>query len=237
MCSLRLRRFAAGLPPLSPAPDKPVVCYVTDRKLLGTAAPVPSLLEKIRMAAQAGVDWIQIREKDLPVRELLTLTREAVSIADSSGRKTLVIVNDRLDIALAAAAAGVHLGSESVPARDVIRWCRAGNAPSGFRIGVSCHTIEDASEAVSAGADYVFFGPIFDTPSKRSFGAPQGISRLKDVCGAVCIPVIAIGGVNEENAVECFRAGAAGIAAIRMFQEAKSPQALAEAVARLRAQV
>jgi thiamine-phosphate pyrophosphorylase len=124
-----------------------------------------------------------------------------------------------------------------VPARDVIRWCRAGNAPSGFRIGVSCHTIEDASEAVSAGADYVFFGPIFDTPSKRSFGAPQGISRLKDVCGAVCIPVIAIGGVNEENAVECFRAGAAGIAAIRMFQEAKSPQALAEAVARLRAQV
>ena len=237
MCSLRLRRFAAGLPPLSPAPDKPVVCYVTDRKLLGTAAPVPSLLEKIRMAAQAGVDWIQIREKDLPVRELLTLTREAVSIADSSGRKTLVIVNDRLDIALAAAAAGVHLGSESVPARDVIRWCRAGNAPSGFRIGVSCHTIEDASEAVSAGADYVFFGPIFDTPSKRSFGAPQGISRLKDVCSAVRIPVIAIGGMNKENAAESIRAGAAGIAAIRMFQEAKSPQALAEAVARLRAQV
>jgi thiamine-phosphate pyrophosphorylase len=237
MCSLRLRRFAAGLPPLSPAPDKPVVCYVTDRKLLGTAAPVPSLLEKIRMAAQAGVDWIQIREKDLPVRELLTLTREAVSIADSSGRKTLVIVNDRLDIALAAAAAGVHLGSESVPARDVIRWCRAGNAPSGFRIGVSCHTMEDASEAESAGADYVFFGPIFDTPSKRSFGAPQGISRLKDVCSAVRIPVIAIGGMNKENAAESIRAGAAGIAAIRMFQEAKSPQALAEAVARLRAQV
>jgi thiamine-phosphate pyrophosphorylase len=221
---------------LSPAPDKPVVCYVTDRKLLGTAAPVPSVLEKIQMAAQAGMDWIQIREKDLPARELLTLTREAVSIADSSGRKTQVIVNDRLDVALAAAAAGVHLGSESVPARDVIRWCRAGNAPSGFRIGVSCHTMEDASEAESAGADYVFFGPIFDTPSKRSFGAPQGISRLKDVCSAVRIPVIAIGGMNRENAAESIRAGAAGIAAIRMFQEAKSPQALAEAVARLRAQ-
>jgi thiamine-phosphate pyrophosphorylase len=221
---------------LSPAPDKPVVCYVTDRKLLGTAAPVPSVLEKIQMAAQAGVDWIQIREKDLPARELLTLTREAVSMADSSGRKTQMIVNDRLDIALAAAAAGVHLGSESVPARDVIRWCRAGNAPSGFRIGVSCHTMEDASEAESAGADYVFFGPIFDTPSKRSFGAPQGISRLKDVCSAVRIPVIAIGGMNRENAAESIRAGAAGIAAIRMFQEAKSPQALAEAVARLRAQ-
>jgi thiamine-phosphate pyrophosphorylase len=237
MCSLRLRPFAAGLPPLSPAPDSPVVCYVTDRKLLGTAAPDPSVLEKIQMAAQASVDWIQIREKDLPARELLTLTREAVSISDSSGRKTQVIVNDRLDIALAAAAAGVHLGSESVPARDVIRWCRAGNAPSGFRIGVSCHTMEDASEAESAGADYVFFGPIFDTPSKRSFGAPQGISRLKDVCSAVRIPVIAIGGMNKENAAESIRAGAAGIAAIRMFQDARSPQALAEAVAWLHAQV
>jgi thiamine-phosphate pyrophosphorylase len=147
-----------------------------------------------------------------------------------------VIANDRLDVALAAGAAGVHLGSESVPARDVIRWCREGNAPSGFRIGVSCHTIEDASEAESAGADYVFFGPIYDTPSKSSYGAPQGIAQLKDVCSAARIPVIAIGGVNEENASECIHAGAAGIAAIRMFQEARSPQVLAEAVALLHSQ-
>jgi len=227
----RSRRFAAGLPPLPAAPDRPIVCYVTDRKSLGSAAPVPSELEKIRAAAQAGVDWIQIREKDLPARELLAMARQAVSIVRSSAGKALVIVNDRLDVALAAGAAGVHLGGESAPAREVVRWCRAGNAPTGFRIGVSCHNVQETLEAESAGADYALFGPIYDTPSKRSHGAPQGIARLKEVCGAVRVPVIAIGGVNEEKAPECIRAGAAGIAAIRMFQEAKSTQALADAVA------
>jgi len=227
----RSRRFAAGLPPLPAAPDRPIVCYVTDRKSLGSAAPVPSELEKIRAAAQAGVDWIQIREKDLPARELLAMARQAVSIVRSSAGKALVIVNDRLDVALAAGAAGVHLGGESAPAREVVRWCRAGNAPAGFRIGVSCHNVQETLEAESADADYALFGPIYDTPSKRSHGAPQGIARLKEVCGAVRVPVIAIGGVSEENAPECIRAGAAGIAAIRMFQEAKSTQALADAVA------
>jgi len=231
MSSWRSRRSAAGLPPLPAAPDKPIVCYVTDRKSLGSAAPVPSVLEKIRVAALAGVDWIQIREKDLPARELLTLAREAVRIAQSSAGKALAIVNDRLDVALAAGAAGVHLGGESAPAREVVRWCRAGNAPAGFRIGVSCHNTEETRQAESAGADYAFFGPVFDTPSKRPYGAPQGIVRLKEVSGAVGIPVIAIGGVNEENAAECIGARAAGIAAVRMFQESKNPQALLEAVA------
>ncbi len=206
MSSWRLRRFAAGLPPLPAAPNNLVVCYVTDRRSLGpgSSASVPSVLEKIRAAAQAGVDWIQIRR---------------------------VIVNDRLDVALAAGAAGVHLGGESAPAREVVRWCRAGNAPAGFRIGVSCHNVQETHEAEDAGADYALFGPIYDAPSKRSYGAPQGIAGLKEVCGAARITVIAIGGVNEENAAECIRAGAAGIAAIRMFQEAKSTQALADAVA------
>jgi thiamine-phosphate pyrophosphorylase len=231
MCSWRSRPFAAGLPPLPAAPERPIVCYVTGRRSLGSAAPVPSVLEKIRAAAQAGADWIQIREKDLPARELLALVREAVSIAHSSAGKTLVIVSDRLDVALAAGAAGVHLGGESAPAREVVHWCRAGNAPAGFRIGVSCHNVQETREAESGGADYALFGPVFDTPSKRSFGAPQGIVRLKEVCGAVRIPVIAIGGVQEENAADCIGVGAAGIAAIRMFQETRSTQALAEAVA------
>ena len=213
------------------APNRPIVCYVTGRISLGIAASVQSLLEKIRAAAQAGVDWIQLREKDLPARELLALAQESVSIAQSSAGKALVIVNDRLDVALTAGAAGVHLGGESAPAREVVRWCRAGNAPAGFRIGVSCHNVDETHEAGSAGADYALFGPIYDTPSKRSHGAPQGIARLKEVCAAVRIPVIAIGGVNEENAPECIRAGAAGIAAIRMFQEAKNQQVLADAVA------
>ena len=237
MCSWRWKRFAAGLPPLPAAPDKSIVCYVTDRKSLGSGAPAPGMLEKIRAATQSGVDWIQIREKDLPARELLALTRVAFSIAQSSADRALVIVNDRLDVALAADAAGVHLGGESAPAREVIRWCRAGNASAGFRVGISCHNIQDVREAESSGADYVFFGPVFDTPSKKSYGAPQGIARLKETCGAVRIPVIAIGGVNETNAAECIRAGCSGIAAIRMFQEAKNFQALAETVAMLHRQI
>jgi len=179
------------------------------------------------------VDWIQIREKDLPARELLTLGREAVGISQTPGRVTRVLVNDRLDVALSAGAAGVHLGQESVPAKDVVKWCRAGNAPAGFLIGASCHSLKEAREAEKAGADYLFYGPIYDTPSKRAFGQPQGVDRMAEASAAVGIPVIAIGGINERNAAECLRAGAAGIAAIRMFQESKDGPALAAILARL----
>jgi thiamine-phosphate pyrophosphorylase len=229
----RSRRFAAGLPPLPVAPDKPIVCYVTDRKSAGAGAPLENLLEKIRAAVEARVDWIQIREKDLPARELLALAREAVGITQTLGGKTRVLLNDRLDVALAAGAAGVHLGRESVPTKDVVKWCRAGNAPAGFLIGASCHSMEEAREAGKARADYLFYGPIYDTPSKRAFGQPQGVDRMAEASAAVGIPVIAIGGINERNAAECLRAGAAGIAAIRMFQESKDGPALAAILARL----
>jgi thiamine-phosphate pyrophosphorylase len=146
-----------------------------------------------------------------------------------------VIVNDRLDVALAAGASGVHLGRESLGARDVVRWCRSGNAPADFLVGVSCHSLEDAREAESAGAAYIFFGPVFDTPSKRGMGEPQGVAQLGEVCRGVAIPVFAIGGVSEENAAECIRAGAAGIAAIRMFQDARDSTALKDVVERFRA--
>jgi thiamine-phosphate pyrophosphorylase len=218
---------------LPAAADKPIVCYVTDRKSLGPGEPVENLLAKIRAAVEAHVDWIQIREKDLPARELLALAQESVGITKTLGGKTQVLVNDWLDVALAAGAAGVHLGRESVPATEVVKWSRAGNAPPGFLIGVSCHSLEETREAEKAGADYVFFGPIYDTPSKRAFGEPQGIARLKEASAGVRIPVIAIGGVNERNAAECLRAGAAGIAAIRMFQEAKDGPVLGEILTRL----
>jgi thiamine-phosphate pyrophosphorylase len=190
------------------------------------------LLAKVRLAVQAGADWVQIREKDLPGRALLDLTRAAIAAANGAAR---VYVNDRLDVAIAAGAAGVHFGGESLPACDVIRWCRSGNAPPGFEIGVSCHSLDDAREAERAGASYVFFGPVFDTPSKQAFGPSQGVQRLAEVCAAIRIPVIAIGGVNEENAAACVRAGASGIAAIRMFQEAQSAVALRESTTALRA--
>lgn len=215
----------------------PIVCYVTDRSALGSPEPIPALLQKIQLALEAGVDWLQIREKDLPARSLLALAREAIGAAvplDRSGAgKTLILINDRLDVALAAGAAGVHLGRESVPAAEVVRWCRDGNAPVDFRIGVSCHSLDEAREAENAGADYVFFGPVYDTPSKRRYGAAQGIARLAEVCRSVSIPVIAIGGVDSHNAAECLEAGTAGIAAIRMFQEAADAQALREALAHI----
>ena len=215
---------------------------MTHRKSLAAGDSAEAVLEKIRAAVAAGVDWVQIREKDLSGRELLALAKAAVGIANTQARETTaarsasqVIVNDRLDVALAAGAAGVHLGRESLSAQDVVRWCRGGNAPAQFLVGVSCHNLEEAREAHTAGASYIFFGPVFDTPSKRAMGQPQGVARLAEICSSVTIPVIAIGGVSEENAAECVRAGAAGIAAIRMFQEPQNTAAMQDVVERLRA--
>jgi thiamine-phosphate pyrophosphorylase len=226
---LRWKRFAAGLLLLSPALKTPILCYVTDRKSLGEGDGGEGVLGKMRAAAAAGADWVQIREKDLGARELLGLAREAVA----GPGEARVIVNDRLDVALAAGAAGVHLGRESLRARDVVRWCRAGNAAVDFLIGVSCHSLEEAREAENAGASYLIFGPVFDTPSKRGMGAPQGVGHLAEICGSVALPVVAIGGVDEQNAGQCMRAGAAGVAAIRMFQQARDGAAMKAVVERL----
>jgi thiamine-phosphate pyrophosphorylase len=217
---------------LLPALKQPIICYVSERKSLGESAGIAGVLGKIRAAIAAGVDWVQIREKDLSGRELLGLAREAVA----AGSGARLIVNDRVDVALGAGAAGVHLGRESLGARDVVRWCRSGNAPADFLVGVSCHSLEEAREAECADAAYIFFGPVFDTPSKRGMGEPQGVARLGEICCGVAIPVLAIGGVSEKNAGECIRAGAAGIAAIRMFQDARDAEALKGAVRRLHAQ-
>jgi thiamine-phosphate pyrophosphorylase len=135
------------------------------------------------------------------------------------------LVNDRIDVALATGAAGVHLGESSIPAGTVGEWRRAAGRTN-FRIGVSCHSMEAARTAEDSGADYIFFGPVFATPSKAAYGAPQGIEKLQQVCRAVRIAVIAIGGVTVENANSCVAAGARGIAAIRLFQESGDLPAL-----------
>jgi thiamine-phosphate pyrophosphorylase len=221
--------------PIARPIDRPIICYVTDRKALTGDKSLPALLDVIRAAAAAGVDWVQIREKDLSARELFTLVKEAVALASVRpgsirARSIKVIVNDRLDVALAAGAAGVHLGHASAPAREVVRWCRAGNAPADFLVGVSCHSLEGAQEAESAGASYTYFGPIYETPSKIPFGKPHGIEELAQVANAVSTPVIAIGGINESNAAQCIRADAAGLAAIRMIQNAADATALKKAI-------
>jgi len=191
---------------------------------------------RIERAIAAGVDWIQIREKDLAARELLDFTRRAVAVTrQEANARTRVIVNDRLDVAIAAGAAGVHLGGDSIPVAEAVQWCRAGNAPPDFIVGVSCHEVQEAIAAERAGGNYIFFGPVYETPAKIKFGAPQGVDKLVEVCRSVRIPVLAIGGIDEENAGPCLRAGAAGIAAIRLFQQSQDAAALGGVVSRLRA--
>jgi thiamine-phosphate pyrophosphorylase len=187
-----------------------------------------ALLEKIRNAAAAGIDWVQIREKNLETRALADLARLAV--AASRETRTKILVNDRLDVALATGAAGVHLGETSLPVETVAEWRRSSGRAE-FLIGASCHSPEAAQKVESAGADYIFFGPIFATPSKAAFGAPQGIEPLREVCRSVRIPVLAIGGITVENAQSCFAVGAAGVAAIRVFQESDD---LSAVISRLR---
>lgn len=204
----------------------PILCYVTDRRSLPSATEpdvLPSLVGRVEAIAAAGVDWVQIREKDLSGKELAGLTREAVRRtalrADSTHRAARIFVNDRVDVALTEGAGGVHLGENSLPVADAKRLVEARSSPRDFLVGVSCHSLEGAQLAASDGADYLFFGPIFDTPAKVDFGEPQGLTRLAQACRSVSVPVLAIGGVTLENAAACVAAGAAGIAAIRLFQE------------------
>jgi thiamine-phosphate pyrophosphorylase len=194
------------------------LCYVTDRKALASALDEQTrlLLEKIEAAARAGVDWIQIREKDLPGGPLVSLVAEAVRRVPATCR---IFVNDRVDVAIASGAGGVHLGEQSIPVQEARRLLREKNVSADFLVGVSVHSLESAKAAEKSGAEYLIFGPVFETPSKVALGGPQGMERLAQVCAGVSIPVFAIGGINAQNAPQCQDAGASGIAAIRMFQK------------------
>ena len=196
-----------------------------------------TLGQKIATAAAAGVDWLQIREKDLSARACGSLTRKALQLAArspaSNHRPTRVLVNDRLDVALSEHAGGVHLGETSLPLPEAKRLLKAQAQRRDFLIGISCHSLEAARSAASGGADYLFFGPIFPTPSKAAFGAPHGLERLGEVCRAVSIPVLAIGGITLANASACLAAGTSGIAAIRLFQEALDMTSLVQSLRKL----
>jgi thiamine-phosphate pyrophosphorylase len=186
-------------------------CFVTDRKLLAQGCSLQDVLARTLAApGEKAAHWIQIREKDLPARELYELTLQAVALAAPTGAK--ILVNTRFDIALAAGAAGVHLPAGS-PSPE--RWRSI--VPPGFSIGVSCHTLPELRAAEAGGADYALFGPVFAPRSKSSDLAPRGLVGLRQAARSVKIPVLALGGVTEENAGECAAAGAAGIAAISLF--------------------
>jgi thiamine-phosphate pyrophosphorylase len=187
------------------------LCYITDRHALPPGTLLPRILEAVR----AGVDMVQIREKDLPTRELAALVKGVMDGA--RGNKTQIIVNDRLDIALALGATGVHLPTTSMPPEAV----RA-SVPADFLVGVSCHSLDDALRAEAGGANYVLLGPIFATPSKLAYGPPLGLSVLQETASRVKIPVLALGGISVERASVCLEAGAQGLAGISIFQDCDS---------------
>lgn len=160
----------------------------------------------------------------MSARVLFELTARAAEI--TRGSSTRLLVNDRSDIARAAGADGVHLTSQSLPA-DVVR------KPYGpeFLIGVSTHSLDEARAARTGGADFVVFGPVFETESKLAFGTPQGLSRLEEVTSELRgFPVIAIGGITLENAGACFQAGASGVAAIRLLNDVERMASIVESI-------
>jgi thiamine-phosphate pyrophosphorylase len=176
---------------------------VTDRHQTNGRPLVPLLQRVLTAAAPA----IQLRERDLSARELVTLAREVQAVTAS--RRSQLLINDRIDIALALEGVGVHLRSNSLPvpvARQVLGTQRL--------LGISVHSVEEGLSAQSQGADYIVLGPIYETPSKQIFGPPLGIHTLEKACRLVRLPIIGIGGVTAARAREMRRAGAFGVAVI-----------------------
>ena len=182
----------------------PALYLITDRsQTLGRP-----LLNVVKAALEGGVRMIQLREKDLTGKELLTLARELRELTRRYGAKLLI--NDRIDIALAVDADGVHLGHQSISVQDARRAVEA----SSFLIGVSTHSIEEALQAQAEGADFITFGPVYFTPSKASYGKPAGIEKVKEAEEAVSIPIYALGGIRRGNIEDVLKTGCYGVAMI-----------------------
>jgi thiamine-phosphate pyrophosphorylase len=201
---------------LLPSDRSPLVYLITDRRLISPVrygVGLHGLARFIEAAVTAAVSMIQIREPDLSARDLTWLAERAVLAAGSS--PTRILINDRVDVA-AGAGAGVHLTTRSLTPDVVRRVC--GPAPL---IGASTHSLAEAVTAEQLGADFVVFGPVFDTPSKRQFGPPVGLKALQTVASRLAIPVLALGGVKLPQCREVFAHGAAGVAGISLFTESE----------------
>lgn len=166
-------------------------------------------VEIAREAIQGGADIIQLRDKNMDSGKLLSVAKEIMKIEEVVSHKVLFFVNDRLDIALAAKAHGVHLGQSDIPAMDARRI-----VPTGFLIGVSVGSVDEAKKAVLDGADYVAISPIFDTTSKNDAGFGHGLETAKAICEAVSVPIVAIGGINRDNISDIIDAGVDSVAVI-----------------------
>lgn len=175
------------------------------------------IVEVARAALRGGAPALQLRGKDQPAREQAALARAVLAETRAAG--ALLFVNDRLDVALAAGADGVHLGQDDLPleaARRIVS--------PGFLIGISTETAELARAAERGGADYVGVGPVYATGSKADAGEAVGCARIAEVAAAVSIPIVGIGGIGADNAAEVVRAGAAGIAVISAVMRAADPE-------------
>jgi thiamine-phosphate pyrophosphorylase len=201
-----------------------ILYYITDRSVFSgdESEKRRRLLSKIAEAASAGVDYIQLREKNLVIRELEELATQAQRAV--AGSRSRLLINSRLDVACAVGAAGVHLRSDDMAAseaRSIFSFCGRDAMPIAPVIAVSCHTDDEVALAESHGADFAVFGPVFE---KNGRSARTGVDLLRKACrrpaaAASMIPVLALGGVTLANAAKCIAAGAAGIAGIRLFQE------------------
>ncbi|HYN25878.1 MAG TPA: thiamine phosphate synthase [Pyrinomonadaceae bacterium] len=208
--------------------QKPITYLITSGETTPQTTPADKdfsrLLNLIAAAVAAHVNLIQLREKNLSTRVLYDLTLQAAEIA--RGSNTRLLINDRADVARSAGAAGVHLTAGSIETSVIRR-----TFGDDFLIGVSTHSLEEARAACDARADFAVFGPVFETASKRAYGEPLGLDKLEQVATTLTqFPVLALGGVTLDNAAGCFRAGAAGVAAIRLMHD---PDQLARVAAEI----
>lgn len=195
-----------------PTPDFDLY-LVTDRGMTQGR----DLLWVLQQALDGGVKGIQLREKDLVGRELFFLAEAARKLTQRY--HALLLINDRIDIALAMDADGVHLSTASIPiesARALLGRQRL--------LGASTHSLEEAQEAERSGADFVVFGPVYFTPSKASYGSPQGLAALKKVVEKLSLPIYAIGGIKPENIADTRRTGVRGVALISAVMSAADPE-------------
>ncbi|HJQ26743.1 MAG TPA: thiamine phosphate synthase [Blastocatellia bacterium] len=193
----------------------PLVYLISDRQTLARRSRRPdttALIDFLRAAFTAGVDLIQLRERDLAPRDLLAIADAITPAARRHG--AALLINDRADLA-ACAGAGVHLTTRSMPA-DAVRRVFG----QSLLIGASTHSLAEALAAADAGADFIVFGPVFETESKKAYGPPVGLAALREVVERLPIPVVALGGIKPCNFQAALETGAAGVAAISMFVEA-----------------
>jgi thiamine-phosphate pyrophosphorylase len=198
-------------------PQAPISYLITSGATTPESTPSSKdfrrILKLVAAAVEHRVSLIQLREKKLSARTLFQLTAQAAAM--TRGSETRLLVNDRADIARAARADGVHLTTRSLSPAVV----RQAFGPE-FLIGASTHTLAEASAARNAGADFAVFGPIFETPSKQAYGPPIGLEKLTEAANALKpFPLLALGGITRESAPAVIRAGAAGIAGIRLFSD------------------